>query len=313
MSRYRRGTKIIDAGSAGGKTASELAESAFSASYKADPGAIVRAMPRSAFFKNLKLPEFPLKTSSILDTGKLLKKAPADLIPKKTSDLITSVSKSVDDVPIQSLDDVTKALKKVNVDDVSSLVKTANKSSLGKLKDISTRLAKNVNNRTKFAREIGSSATKKVDQVMDGKTYKKTDDMVDAMKNSKKGSKYIDEAAELSAKTGKNKALRLTDDLAEKAMDALKFAKKHEGKLTMGIFGAYLVQEYINGNLFGDLSSEQQLSDPGDADVASAIEESSAEAQMTTIDESTLENNGALTSDSALLVIAALGIASVVI
>lgn len=321
----RRGAKIaghlVDAADTAatiGRKADNLAKSAFKTSYKGNAASIARVMPRSAYFKNIKMPDLPLKSSNLFSARKALKNSVPDLPPKKTSDLLSSMSKSVDDLPLQKVDDLAKSLKKIDVDDVPKLVSTARKSSLGKLKDISTQLGKNLNKRTKFAKDVASGTAKKFDETMEGKVFKKAKNMTDAMKKSKKTLKYVDEAAELSGKIGKNKGLRkgldLVDDLAGKAWDALKFAKKHDGKFNMGIFGAYILQEYMNGNLQQYMDDFSQVSrDPGDADVVSAVDEASDHADITTIDESSLGNNSALTSDSALLVIAALGLASVVV
>jgi len=325
MSSARRGAKAAkglanaaDSAATAGKKADRLTESAFKTSFKGNAASIARAMPRSAYFKNIKMPDLPLKSSNLFNARKALKNSVPDLPPKKTSDLLKSVSKSVDDLPLQKVDDLAKSLKKIDIDDVPKLVSTARKSSLGKLKDISTQLGKNLNKRTKLGKDIASGTAKKIDETIDGKAFKKAKNMTDAMKKSKKTWKYVDEAAEVSGKIGKNKGLRkgldLIDDLAGKAWDALKFAKKHDGKFNMGIFGAFLIQEYMNGNLQQYIDDFSQVSsDPGDADVVSAVDEASAHTEITTIDESSLENNSVLTSDSALLVIAALGLASVVV
>lgn len=314
-----------DAVTAGIKSADDLAASAFKASYKFDPSSIGRGMKSNSYFKNIKLPDIPLKTSSLFHTPdalKSLKKVDAsDLVSKSTSDLLSSVSKSVDDLPLKSVDDLATSLKKVDIDDLSGLAIAAKQSSLGKLKDISTQLSKTAKKKADVAGDFDFGIAKGIDEAADatnGKAFKKTGDMTDAMKSSKKTSKYMDDVADASAKAGKKNGLDVVDDVAKSAknnkfMDALKFASKNDGKLQMGIVGTFLLAEQISGKDYGDVAPGELARDPGDADVSTAIAEASVSAEVTTIDEGLADKNSMLNSDATLLGVAAIGVASMVL
>jgi len=232
-----------------GGTAVDVSSSVAKAAKKFDPSSLMAAMPGSSFFKNLDMPQVSLKTSKLFHTPGALKNLKklnvTDLVPKSTSDLLTSMSKTIDDVPKSSIDDVGKSLAKIDVGDAAAVSKLAKKTSLGKLKNLSEQFASLTKKNTSL---IGRKTTKLADDAVESAPFKSADEMADSMKKSKGLAKFSDEAAdgakgtlkstdELadSSKSALKKGGDVVDDAAEQAkksklIKALEFAKKHEGE-----------------------------------------------------------------------------------
>lgn len=298
---------------------------------KFDPSSLIANMPGGSFFKNLKIPEVPLKTSKLFHTPDALKGLKklsiSDLVPKSTSDLLTSMSKTIDDVPTSSLDDVGKSLAKLDVGDAAAVADVAKKSSLGKLKQLSEHFS---SLSKKNADVLGKKTTKFADDALESSPFKSVDEMTDSMKQSKGLAKFSDEAAD-----GSKGALKSTDELADsskgilkkggdvvddaaeqakksKLIKALEFAKKHDGKLSLGIMGAFMLSQHINGVVDRDASSrtvDELAGDPGDGDASTAVEEAGVSAELVSIEEG---EQSVAASNAALLGVVALGAASLV-
>lgn len=305
----------------GAKSGDELAQAAAGSVSrvvnKFDPSSLLSGMTGGSYFKNLKLPEVPLRTSSLFQTTDALKSLKKvgidDLVPASTSDLLTSLSKSIDDIPAGSVGDLAQSLKRVDLSDATAVATVAKNSSLGKLKDISQQLSKQTAKQADLVGKKGGDASKLIDDALDVGSFKNADEMTDAMKSSSGLAKKADDAADTTADVAKKTDLGKLDDAAEQAkksklMQSLDFAKKHEGKLSIGIVGAFMLAEHIAGSVPSQARGpEDFVYDPGEEDAGDAIAETSTE--LSTIDEPA---DGVLTSDAALLGIVALGAASMV-
>ena len=299
---------------------------------KFDPSSIMGNMPGGSFFKNLEIPEIPMKTSKLFHTPDALKGLKklsiTQLVPKNTSDLLTSMSKTIDEVPTSSLDDIGKSLAKLDVGDAAAVSKVAQKASLGKLKQLSEQFASLTKKNTDL---LGKKATKLADDAFDSKPFKSADEMTDSMKKSKGLAKFSDEAADGSkgalkstdeVADGSKGALKkggdVVDDAAEQAkksklIKALEFAKKHDGKLNLGIMGAFMLSQHINGKVDRNASSgtvDELAGDPGTGDASTAVEEADVSAQIITVEEG---GEGVMASNAALAGVIALGAASLVL
>ena len=305
----------------GDNVAKAGAAAATKAVKKFDPSSLLKNMSPGSYFKNLKLPDVPLKTSNLFHTTDALKGLKKvgikDLVPKSTSDLLTSMSKSIDDVATGSIDNVAKSLKKVDLGDANAVAGVAKKSSLSKLKGISEQLGKQAK---KNADLVGKKSAdgKLLDDALDAGKFKNADEMTDAMKNSSGLSKKADDIADTSADVAKKADLGKLDEAADaakqakksKVMKALEFAKKHEGKLSIGIVGAFMLAEHVNRSVpSGARGPEDFVYDPGEVDAGAAIQEAEAEisSELITLDES---EDSVLTSNPALLGVVALGAAA---
>lgn len=305
----------------GAKSGDELAQAAAGSVSrvvnKFDPSSLLSGMTGGSYFKNLKLPEVPLRTSSLFQTTDALKGLKKvgidDLVPASTSDLLTSLSKSIDDIPAGSVGDLAGSLKKVDLSDAAAVATVAKNSSLGKLKDISQQLSKQTAKQADLVGKKSGDASKLIDDALDVGKFKNADEMTDAMKRSSGLAKKADDVADTSADVAKKTNLGKLDDAAEQAkksklMKSLEFAKKHEGKLSIGIVGAFMLAEHIAGSVPSQARGpEDFVYDPGEEDAEDAIV--AAETELSTIDEPA---DGVLTSDAALLGIVALGAASMV-
>lgn len=304
---------------AGAKAAGAAAANAVK---KFDPSSLMKNMSPGSYFKNLKLPDVPLKTSNLFHTTDALKGLKKvgikDLVPKSTSDLLTSLSKSVDDIPTSSVDDIANSLKKVDLNDATAVASVAKNSSLSKLKDISQQLSKKTAKNADLAGKKASDGSKLVDDALQGGKFKNADEMTDAMKNSSGISKKADDIADTSADVAKKADLGKLDEAADaakqakksKVMKALDFAKKHEGKLSIGLVGAFMLAEHVNRSVpSGATGPEDFVYDPGEVDAGAAIQEAEAEisSELITLDES---EDSVLTSNPALLGVMALGAAA---
>lgn len=311
--------------------AGAVAGSAARVAKKFDPSALMASMPGGSFFKNLKIPEVPLKTSKLFHTPDALKGLKklsiTQLVPKSTSDLLTSMSKTIDKVPTSSLDDVGKSLAKIDVGDAAAVSKVAKKASLGKLKQLSDQFASLTKKNTDL---LGKKTTKLADDAFDSKQFKSADEMADSMKKSKGFAKFSDEAADGSkgalkstdevadgSKSALKKGGDVVDDAAEQAkksklIKALEFAKKHEGKLNLAIMGTFMLVQHINGKVNRNASSgtvDELSGDPGTEDASTAVEEADVSAQLVSIEEG---EQSVAASNTALVGVIALGAASLV-
>ena len=305
---------------------------------KFDPSSLIAGMPGGSFFKNLKIPEVPLKTSKLFHTPDALKGLKklsiADIVPKSTSDLLTSMSKTIDDVPTSSLDDVGKSLAKLDVGDAAAVADVAKKSSLGKLKQLSEHFS---SLSKKNADVLGKKTAKFADDALESSPFKSVDEMTDSMKQSKGFAKFSDTADTGTdvLKKGDAKLLKSTDELADsskgilkkggdvvddaaeqakksKLIKALELAKKHDGKLSLGIMGAFMLSQHINGKVDRDASSgtvDELAGDPGTGDASTAVEEAGVSAELVSIEEG---EEGVMASNTALVGVIALGAASLV-
>ncbi len=305
--------------------AADVGGSAARVAKKFDPTSLLGNMPGGSFFKNVGIPKVPLKTSKLFHTPDALKGLKklsiAELVPKNTSDLLTSMSKTIDDVPTSRVDDIAKSLAKIDVGDAASVAKVAEKSSLGKLKKLSET----------FTKLTKKKATKLADDAFDSKPFKSADEMADSMKKSKGFAKFSDEAADGSkgalkstdevadsSKSALKKGDDVIDDAAEQAkksklMKALEFAKKHDGKLNLGIMGAFMLSQHINGKVGSDASSitvDELAGDPGTGDASAAAEDAGVSADVITVAEG---EEGVMASNAALAGVLALGAASLVL
>lgn len=312
---------------AGTKSADGAISSAARAAKRFDPSSLMSGMTGGSFFKNIKVPEVPMKTSKLFHTPDALKGLKklsfTDLVPKSTSDLLASMSTTIKKVPKSSLDDVGKSLAKIDVADVAAVSKVANKASLGKLKQLSDQFASLAKKNTNL---LGKKSTKLADDAFDAAPFKSADDMADSMKKSKgfakfsdgakSGVKSTDEVAD-SSKGILKKGGDVVDDAADQAkksklIEALKFAKKHEGKLTFGIIGAFMLVEHINGKVDRYASSDtvdELAGDPGTGDASTAVDEAGVSAEVVSIEEG---DGGVMASNTALAGVIALGAASMV-
>lgn len=285
---------------------------------KFDPSSLFSGMSGGSFFKNLKLPEVPLKTSSLFQTTDALKNLKKigidDLVPASTSDLLTSLSKSMDDIPAGGVGDLAQSLKKVDISDATAVATVAKKSSLGKLKDISQQLTKQTSKQADVVGKKSGDASKVIDNILEPPKFKNADEMTDTMKKSSGLSKKADDAADTSTDVAKKADLNKLDDAADQAkqsklMQTLKFTKKHDGKLSMAIVGAFMLAEHVTGTLPSQAKGpEDFVYDPGDVDAEDAIA-ADASTELTTLDEA---EEGALTSNAAVVGVVALGVASMV-
>eukprot|EP00903_Cladosiphon_okamuranus_P017762 g16350.t1 len=319
-----------------GGAAVDVSSSVARAAKKFDPSSLMASMPGNSFFKNLELPQVSMKTSKLFHTPDALKSLKklnvTELVPRSTSDLLTSMSKTIDDVPKSSVDDLGKSLAKVDVGDAAAVSKVAQSTSLGKLKNLSEHFASLTKKNTNL---IGRKTTKLADEAFESAPFKSADEMTDAMKKSKGLAKFSDEAAAGAKKSGKNalestdevadgsksvlkKSADVVDDAAEQAkssklIKALEFAKKHEGKLNFAIIGSFMLVEHMNGRVDRDASShtvDELAGDPGTEDASAAIEEAGVSAELVGIGE---REEGVMTSNTVLASVIALGAASLVI
>ncbi len=311
-----------------GGTVVDVGSTVLKHSNKFDPMSVLKNVDGASFFKNIGIPELPIRTSKLFHTGgalKNLKKVDLDaLIPKKTSDILTSVSKSADDVVISSTDDIASSLKRIDLGDATAISSVANKSAFTKLKDISQQI-------TKLSKKnVGSLANKKtldakaIDDVADVNVFKNTDEMTDSLKQSSGLSKSVDDIAENggdAAKTAKNLETGQIDDIADQAKNgklgkALDFAKRHETALSMSIVGAFMVSEFVNGNLkfgnggVGDDEEvlEEEIADPGESNEETQISEAGNSVDVQQTDESEADNK--LASNGVIIGVIAAGMAS---
>ena len=320
----------------GAGTAAAIGGSVARGAKKFDPTSLFDSMPAGSLFKNVGIPEVPLKTSKLFHTPGALKNLKklniTELVPKNTSDLLTSMSKTIDDVPTSSVDDIATSLAKIDVGDAASVVRVADKASLGKLKKLSDTFTSLTKKNTDL---LAKKAGTKVDDVLDSTPFKSVDEMTDSMKQSKGLAKFSDEAAGASEGALK-KGLKSTDEVADgskgalkkggdvlddaaeqakksKLMKALEYAKKHDGKLNLGIMGAFMLSQHINSKVDRDASSrtvDELAGDPGTGDASTAAEQAGESAEIITIEEG---GEGVMASNAALAAVIALGAASFVL
>ena len=309
----------------GTDVAGATAGSAARVAKKFDPSSLMANMSGGSFFKNLEIPEIPMKTSKLFhtpDAFKGLKKVSiTQLVPKNTSDLLTSMSKTIDEVPTSSLDDVGKSLAKIDAGNVAAVSKMAEKASLGKLKQLSEQFASLTKKNTDL---LGNKTMKLADDAFGSKQFKSADEMAASMKQSKGFAKLSDEAADGFKGTlkstdeladGSKSVLKnggdVVDDAAEQAkksklIKALEFAKKHEGKLNLAIMGTFMLVSHINGT---SATVDELAGDPGMEDASTAAEEAGVSAELVKIEEG---EQSVAASNAALLGVVALGAASLV-
>lgn len=312
------GDIIFALGKKGAKSADEVAQAGAGSVAKVvnkfDPSSLFKGMTGGSYYKNLEIPEIPLKTSSLFHTTGTLKNLKtigiADLVPASTSDLLTSLSKSIDDIPANSVGDLAQSLKKVDLSDATAVSTIAKNSSLGKLQDISQQLSKQTAKQADTVAKQSDDAGKLLDDAL---SFKNADEMTDAMKRSNGLAKKTDDVADTTADVAKKTELGKLDDAAaqakkSKAMQALEFAKKNEGKLSIGIVAAFMLAEHVRGSIPSQaVGPEDFVFDPGEQNAEDAI--AAAETEVATIEE---PGEGVLTSDAAVLGIVALGVASMV-
>ena len=310
--------------------AADFGGSAVSAVKRFDPTSLLDSMPGASFYKNMNIPTQPLKTSKLFHTPGALKNFEklniTELVPKNTSDLLTSMSKTIDDVPTSNIDDIATSLAKIDAGDVASVVKAADKASLGKLKKLSdtfTSLTK------KNTDNLANKAATKVDDAFESTPFKSADEMTDSMKQSTGLAKFSDEAADASEGALK-KGLKSTDEVADgskgalkkgdgviddaaeqakksKLMKALEYAKKHDGKLNLSIMGVFMLSEHANGKVDPSSTAVDDLAgDPGTGDASTAAED----VEIVTMEEG---GESVMASNAALAAVIALGAASLVL
>lgn len=286
---------------------------------KFDPRSVIKGMGSASFFKNAKIPAIPLRTSKLFHTAEALtnlKKIDLKaLVPKQTSDLMDSLAKSADDINLSKVDDVAASLRKVDVGDAKAIAGIAKNSSLSKLRNISEQIAQQAKKNGDFV------VNKKALNFADDAAFKNADEMAASLKNSSGLSKSLDDLADSSKGLAK-KVDDLgggVDDLARQAkkssnvVQALKFAKKHEAVLSLGIVGSFMVAEYVTGKsgatfTTNDGANVGALSDPGDADEVSSITSSRIYEDLRSIDES--DGDNVLGSNGVILGVLAAGAAS---
>lgn len=304
-----------------GKSGDEVAGSFIDAAARGrfDPTSMFKSMTSSSYYENFKIPDVPLKTSNLFHSPDFLvnlKRVDVkDLVPDSTADVLTTMSKSIDNVPTGAIDDLAATLKKVDLDNATAVADAARKSSLGKLKDISDQVA---NQAKKNADLLGTKGVNgNLDNALDARKINSLDEMTDALKDSaaKKLSKQTDEIAGASSDIAKKADLGTLDDAARQAknadiLDALAFAKKYDGKLSVGIVASFMAVEYLNNRVNAGAELDDFVYDPGALDANAAIEEADIDGELTILDE---DSDGVLASNTALVGAIALGAAAFVL
>lgn len=260
------------------KSGDEVADAAGSSAAKViknyNPSSAIAKMGSGSFYTKLELPEIPITSSKLFQTGEnltTLSKIEIDaLVPPNTKGVLDSLSSGVDDT-FEYVDDFATAAAKVNVPD-SDLLKLAETESIAKLGKISDDLAEaSAKSADDFASQIINStdevsesllkSSNEVTETIGETALKNTDEMTDSLRASSK----VDELAETTAKTGDG----VIDDVVEQAKKDERWQgiadtmSKYDGRISLGILGAFMFSRHINGNApWSTTEFQEELDDP---------------------------------------------------
>lgn len=285
---------------------------------KFEPSSVIKNFGSASFFKNVKIPDVPLKTSNLFHTGDALKGLKKldlkDLVPQKTSDLMKSLSKSVDEVDLSSAADIASSLKKVDAGDAAAIAKIANKSSFSKLKGISDKIAKNAKKHGDLVSKKAADKASLIDDAVDAKALKKANDLTDSLKKTPGLSKSVDDIVDNST-AAKKLDLGQLDDIAAQ-VKRLPALKRYDALLALGIIGSFMIAEHVTGDSgraaatgenFGHL--EELVLDPGVANEEAEMSDAGNSAEITTLDAS--DGDTVMGSNAVIAGVVAVGIASI--
>lgn len=244
---------------------------------KFDPMAFFDGMGRGSYFKNLDLPEIPLKTSKLFDTaGHLNSLSKVDLkslVPKSTDEIASSFAKKADDLDFKSATKRTESAQTTAELSTKGLDNVLDKQTFDKLDniadDFTSFTGKNSDDIAKIATK---EMTESLDKVSDFKNLSNMTDMTKSLKKTsgftnaanKNADSFIDVSVTAVAKKGDG----FYDDVAEQVTDGpilrnLKKIKKYDGTINMTIIASYYFSLHVRGEApWSDSDIYNSLDDP---------------------------------------------------